>query len=72
LLGAADERTRQLFLADAMEPADVAAAVLDAVRDERFFVFPDQRVLASWRAEADDADAWVQRMSDRFANLGAG
>jgi hypothetical protein len=57
------------FLAgDALEPAAVAAAVVDAIRDERFLILPHPEVREYFLRKASDYDRWLsgmQRLRDR-------
>ncbi|MDQ6855830.1 MAG: SDR family oxidoreductase [Candidatus Dormibacteraeota bacterium] len=66
MLAAAGERD---FLAEgALEPAVVAAAVLDSVREERFLILPHPEVAEYFARKAGDYDRWLRgmhRMRDR-------
>ncbi|AQA01491.1 dehydrogenase [Mycobacterium sp. MS1601] len=42
--------------------ADVAAATLDAVRDNRFLVLPHGQVLDMYRGKGNDYDRWISGM----------
>ncbi len=51
------------FLAEgALEPATVAAAVLEAVRDERFLILPHPEVRDFFARKANDYDRWLRGM----------
>lgn len=60
----AQERNRGLdFLTpDAIEPAAVAEAVVEGIREERFFIFPQPEVAEHFRRKADDPDRWLRGM----------
>lgn len=45
-----------------LEPAEVADAVVDALREERFLVLPHPEVLDYFRRKADDYDRWLRGM----------
>jgi NAD(P)-dependent dehydrogenase (short-subunit alcohol dehydrogenase family) len=66
MLALAGERD---FLADgALEPEDVATAVLEGMRDERFLILPHPEVKEYFARKASDYDRWLrgmQRMRDR-------
>ncbi len=52
----------------ALEPADVARAVLDGIRDERFLILPHPEVREYMVRRASDHDRWLrgmQRLRDR-------
>jgi NAD(P)-dependent dehydrogenase (short-subunit alcohol dehydrogenase family) len=54
--------------ADALEPAAVAAAVIEAMRDERFLILPHPEVREYFVRKASDYDRWLsgmQRLRDR-------
>jgi NAD(P)-dependent dehydrogenase (short-subunit alcohol dehydrogenase family) len=66
MLAAAGER--DFLAAGALEPAAVAAAVLEAVREERFLILPHPEVSEYFARKAGDYDRWLrgmQRMRDR-------
>jgi len=48
--------------ADVIEPEDVAAAVVEALRDGRFLVLPHPRVGEYFKRKADDYDRWLAGM----------
>ena len=51
------------FLAPgALEPEEVATAVVDAMREERFLVLPHPEVAEYLRRKADDYDRWLRGM----------
>ncbi len=60
----AKERDRGLdFLGPgAIEPAAVAEAVVEGIREERFFIFPHPDVAEHFRRKADDPDRWLRGM----------
>ncbi|GAA5165615.1 MULTISPECIES: SDR family oxidoreductase [Amycolatopsis] len=45
-----------------MEPLDVADAVLEGIRDERFLILPHPEVLGFFRHKAADYDRWLAGM----------
>jgi NAD(P)-dependent dehydrogenase (short-subunit alcohol dehydrogenase family) len=45
-----------------LRPEEVADAVVDALRDERFLVLPHPEVLTFFRRKADDYDRWLAGM----------
>lgn len=52
-----------------LEPADVAAAAVAGVRDERFLILPHPEVAEYFRRKADDPERWIrgmQRLQARF------
>ena len=51
-----------------LEPADVARACLEALREERFWVLPHPEVATYHRRKADDIDRWLAGMR-RFQDL---
>ena len=61
------ERSR--LEAGALEPAAVAAAVVDGIRAERFLILPHPEVADFFRRKADDYDRWLRGMRRLRANL---
>ena len=51
-----------LAAAPALEPEDVAEAVVQGLRDERFLILPHPEVAEYWRRKADDPDRWLAGM----------
>jgi NAD(P)-dependent dehydrogenase (short-subunit alcohol dehydrogenase family) len=45
-----------------LSPADVAAATLEAVREDRFLVLPHPAVLDMYRGKGSDYDRWISGM----------
>jgi NAD(P)-dependent dehydrogenase (short-subunit alcohol dehydrogenase family) len=45
-----------------VEPEDVAAAVVEGLRDERFLILPHPQVAEYFRRKADDYDRWLAGM----------
>ncbi len=69
MLMQAEERTNFL-LEGALEPDQVAEAVLDALREERFLVLPHPEVHEYGQRKAADPDRWItgmRRLRDRVA-----
>ena len=46
-----------------IEPSDVAAAVIEGLRDERFLILPHPEVAGYYTARATDTDAWLGGMN---------
>jgi NAD(P)-dependent dehydrogenase (short-subunit alcohol dehydrogenase family) len=55
---------------DALEPADVAGALWDALGDDRFLVLPHPEVAGFVQAKAQDVDGWLGSMSRLGLKLG--
>lgn len=60
-----------------LQPADVAAAVLEGIADERFLILPHPQVATYEKRRADDRDRWLRGMrraqaalADRLAETG--
>jgi NAD(P)-dependent dehydrogenase (short-subunit alcohol dehydrogenase family) len=51
-----------LAAADTLEPEDVAEAVVQGLRDERFLILPHPEVADYYRRKADDPDRWLAGM----------
>jgi NAD(P)-dependent dehydrogenase (short-subunit alcohol dehydrogenase family) len=51
-----------LDAADTLEPDDVAAAVVEGLREERFLILPHAEVADYYRRKADDPDRWLAGM----------
>ena len=45
-----------------LEPEDVAGAVVEGLRDERFLILPHPEVAEYFRRKADDYDRWLAGM----------
>lgn len=52
-----------------LEPADVAASVVDAVRAEEFLILPHPEVAEYYRRRATDPDRWLAGMSRLQARI---
>lgn len=55
-----------------LEPAEVAACVVEGLRDERFLILPHASVGEYLKRKADDYDRWLngmRRMQARFGDL---
>jgi NAD(P)-dependent dehydrogenase (short-subunit alcohol dehydrogenase family) len=61
MLGSEAERT-SFLQAGALEPDEVAGAVVDALREERFLVLPHPEVAEYFRRKASDYDRWLRGM----------
>ena len=53
-----------------LEPDDVADAVVDGLRDERFLILPHPEVLEFFRRKAADYDRWLAGMRRLQARVG--
>jgi NAD(P)-dependent dehydrogenase (short-subunit alcohol dehydrogenase family) len=53
----------------ALEPEDVAEAVVRAMAEERFLIFPHEEVFDYMARKADDRDRWLRGMSRVRAKL---
>jgi NAD(P)-dependent dehydrogenase (short-subunit alcohol dehydrogenase family) len=53
---------RPFLAAGALEPEQVAQAVVDGIRDERFLVLPHPEVAEFFRRKAADYDRWLRGM----------
>ena len=58
----AQEGERNFLTAGAIEPDEVAGAVVDAIRDERFLILPHPEVGEYFRRKAADYDRWLRGM----------
>jgi NAD(P)-dependent dehydrogenase (short-subunit alcohol dehydrogenase family) len=56
------ERDRPFLQAGALEPDEVAEAVVEAMRAERFLVLPHPEVAEYFRRKATDYDRWLRGM----------
>src|SRR5437763_88804 len=56
------DRERPFLQEGALEPEEVAAAVVDALRQERFLVLPHPEVAEYFRRKATDYDRWLRGM----------
>ena len=57
---------------DVLEPEDVADAVVDALREERFLVLPHPEVLEFFRRKGADYDRWLAGMRRLQAHVAGG
>jgi hypothetical protein len=46
----------------AIDPEDVAEAVVEGLREERFLILPHARVADYFRRKAEDYDRWLRGM----------
>ncbi len=58
----AQEGARTFLTAGALEPEQVAQAVVEAIRDERFLILPHPEVGEFFRRKAADYDRWLRGM----------
>jgi NAD(P)-dependent dehydrogenase (short-subunit alcohol dehydrogenase family) len=56
------EGERNFLTAGALEPEDVAGAVVEAIRDERFLILPHPQVGEFFLRKASDYDRWLRGM----------
>lgn len=56
----------------AIEPADVAEAVVQGLRSEEFLILPHPEVREYFRRKADDYDRWLRGMRRLQARVGGG
>jgi NAD(P)-dependent dehydrogenase (short-subunit alcohol dehydrogenase family) len=59
-------------VAPVLEPDDVAAVVIEGLRDERFLILPHPEVLEFLRRKAADYDRWLAGMRRLQASVGGG
>lgn len=52
----------EFLMPDAMEPAEVADVVVEALADERFLILPHPEVAEYFRRRADDHERWLGGM----------
>jgi NAD(P)-dependent dehydrogenase (short-subunit alcohol dehydrogenase family) len=59
-----DDPAARMVLASGgmIEPEDVAQAVVDGLREERFLILPHPEVADYYRRKADDPDRWLRGM----------
>ena len=68
LLDAAEE-FRTLLESVAVEPEDVAEAVVQGIADERFLILPHPEVTQYFQNKANDYDRWLGGMRKLQRNL---
>jgi NAD(P)-dependent dehydrogenase (short-subunit alcohol dehydrogenase family) len=56
------EGERNFLIAGALEPEQVAGAVVEAIRDERFLILPHPEVAEFFQRKAADYDRWLRGM----------
>jgi len=56
----------------AIEPDDVAEAVVEGLREERVLILPHPRVADYFRRKAEDYDRWLRGMRRLQAGSGGG
>jgi hypothetical protein len=54
---------------EVLEPEDVAAVVVDAMREERFLILPHPEVLEFFRRKGSDYDRWIAGMQRLQATI---
>jgi hypothetical protein len=55
---------------EVLEPEDVAQAVVDGLREERFLILPHPEVLEFFRRKGSDYDRWLAGMQRLQARIG--
>jgi NAD(P)-dependent dehydrogenase (short-subunit alcohol dehydrogenase family) len=68
LLGADGERD-SFLRAGALEPEDVAEAVVAGLAEERFLILPHPEAAEYFRRKADDYDRWLRGMRRLYAQV---
>jgi NAD(P)-dependent dehydrogenase (short-subunit alcohol dehydrogenase family) len=73
LLAGLDDEAASAVLASGgmLEPDDVADAVVQAIRDERFLILPHPEVAEYMKRKADDPDRWLAGMRRLQARVAA-
>jgi hypothetical protein len=67
---AAEARVGLEFLTDtALEPEQVADAVIDGIRQESFLILPHPEVAEYFKRKATDYDRWLRGMRRLRANI---
>ena len=61
--------TETVVMQGLIEPADVAAAVIAGLRDERFLILPHPEVAEYYRRRASDPDRWLAGMQRLQARI---
>ena len=54
---------------EVLEPEDVAQAVVEGLRDERFLILPHPEVLEFFRRKGSDYDRWIAGMQRLQARI---
>ena len=73
LAGAGDPAVDSVLAAGgALEPEDVAEAVVRGLAEERFLILPHPEVLDYWRRKTDDYDRWLAGMRKLQARAAGG
>jgi NAD(P)-dependent dehydrogenase (short-subunit alcohol dehydrogenase family) len=62
MLELSEARTRALLDANALDPQDVAKAVVQGLAEENFLILPHPEVLEYFRRKAGDYDRWLRGM----------
>lgn len=62
MLESSDARTRALLESNALDPRDVADAVIKGLEEEKFLILPHPDVLEYFRRKAADYDRWLRGM----------
>jgi hypothetical protein len=63
MLAASGDAGRLLLEEGAIEPAQVADAVLDGIAADRFLILPHPEVAGQYAARAADPDRWLRGMN---------
>ena len=67
--GTGHAATETVVMQGLIEPADVAAAVIAGLRDERFLILPHPEVAEYYRRRASDPDRWLAGMQRLQARI---
>jgi NAD(P)-dependent dehydrogenase (short-subunit alcohol dehydrogenase family) len=70
MLAGAPSETHALLDENALEPGDVADAVIAGLADERFLILPHPEVAEFVRRKANDHDRWIRGMRRLQARVG--
>jgi NAD(P)-dependent dehydrogenase (short-subunit alcohol dehydrogenase family) len=62
MLERSDVATRALLDGNALDPKDVAQAVVEGLEEEKFLILPHPEVLEYFRRKAGDYDRWLRGM----------
>lgn len=69
MLAGAEGSSARFLLEGALEPGQVAEAVVAGLAEERFLILPHPKVAEFVRRKADDYDRWLRGMRRMQAKL---
>ena len=72
MLGEFDHRAIEFLRETALDPEDVAEAVVQGLADERFLILPHPEVAEYFRRKGDDYDRWLRGMRRLQAKIAEG